>query len=842
MNHVLDPGPTGFRICRGADPMGRTAAIPVAAPEPTASLRRAPRSCAHCGLDLGAGHREQDGPFCCQGCRTVYHLIHDAGLDRYYELRRGETAPAPQLRPDNFAWLDLQLEDPAHRVGEGVVRLRLDLQGVHCAACVWLLEQLFARRPAGRDLCINPALGTVELVWDTRLGSLRDYLAEAEGFGYRFGPAHAKPAPRSRGILVRMAVAVAAAMNVMMFSLSYYFGLAPGEQGPAYVMFGRLSFALCTVAVAFGGWPFFTAAWRGLRRRVVHLDLPIALGILLSWGGSVHAYLTAGPAAAYFDTVTIFVALMLVGRWLQEWVLERNRNSLLASGGIADLYARRLVDGRLQAVAAAELRTGDEIWVAPGDLVPVAGVPLHREALVSLDWITGESAAQVRRPGERVPAGAINAGETGFRLAAVEDFSDSQLHDLLRLDAAREADADAPRDAWHRIATVYVAAVLALATIGFLAWRGAGLQRAVAVAVSVLVVTCPCALGLAVPLARELVHVGLRRRGVLLRRSSYLEKALRVRKILFDKTGTLTRGLLALADASRREALGLPLAERRVLWNMTGRSSHPVSRCVAAALSLNDAASVHDGAARLDPAADDVREIPGEGLVWERDDAVWRFGRPAFALPDAAATGYAGRSVFSRDGAPLAALALVEEMKSDAASEVARLQAAGYEVHLLSGDAPERVQAAAAALGLDAGRARGGLSPQAKADAVRALDERDTLMVGDGLNDSPSFDAAWTAATPAVDRAVLPHKADFYYLGDGVAAVRRSLDAARRLRDVQRGNLAFSGIYNLVAVGLCLSGLVTPVVAAVLMPVSSVTVVVVTAVRLGARRSLWTSC
>lgn len=793
----------------------------------------------HCGLELGPDHREQDGPFCCRGCRAVHDLIHGAGLDRYYELRRGESAPAPQLRPDNFAWLELLLEDPAHGVGEGVVRLRLELQGVHCAACVWLLEQLFARRAAGRDLRINPALGTVEIVWDTRLGSLRDYLAEAEGFGYRFGPAHARPAPRSRGILVRLAVAVAAAMNVMMFSLSYYFGLAPGEQGPAYVMFGRLSLALCTVAVAVGGWPFFTAAWQGLRRRVVHLDLPIALGMILSWGGSVHAYLTAGPESAYFDTVTIFVALMLVGRWLQEWVIERNRNSLLSSGGIADLYARRLVDGRLQAVSASELRAGDEIWIAPGDLVPVAGVPLHREALVSLDWITGESAAQVRLPGERVPAGAFNTGETGFRLAAVEDFSDSRLHELLRLDDARVADAAAPRDAWHRIATAYVVAVLALSVIGFVTWYGAGPQRAVAVAVSVLVVTCPCALGLAVPLARELAHVGLRRRGVLLRRDSYLEKALRVRKILFDKTGTLTRGLLALSDASRRELLALPAAERRVLWNLAGRSGHPVSRCVAAALSLNDAAAPL-GADRLDPAADDVREVPGEGLVWERDGVVWRFGRPSFAVP-ASAGASAGRSVFSRDGAPLAALALVEEMKTDAAAEVARLQAAGYEVHLLSGDAPARVLETAAALGLAPGRARGGLTPRGKADAVRALDDRDTLMVGDGLNDSPSFDAAWTAATPAVDRAVLPHKADFYFLGDGVAAVRRSLEAAHRLRVVQRGNLVFAGIYNLTAVGLCLAGVVTPVVAAVLMPVSSVTVVAATAARLGAGRSPWTS-
>jgi len=794
--------------------------------------------CIHCGLDLGAAHDSGLGPFCCQGCRTVYQLINDTGLERFYDLRPGSITPPADLRPDNLAWLEIMLADPDNLLGEGLVRLRLDLQGVHCAACVWLLEQLFARRSAGRSLIINPALGTVELIWDTRHGDLGEYLTEAERFGYRFGPPRKSRRRRSRSLQIRMGIAIAVALNVMMYSLGYYFGLSPQDGGPAYVLFGRLSFVLAGLVVIIGGWPFFTSAWHGLRRRVIHLDLPIALGMLFGYAGSVVVYFSEGPEAAYFDTISIFVALMLVGRWLQEWVLEKNRNALLESGGIADLYARRFQDGCLRAVPAAEIVSGDELWIAPGDLVPVASVLMQRDAVISLDWITGESDTQAREPGEKMPAGAFNAGEQGFRTAAVEDFSDSRLHELLRVGTGQREEG---RGWWHKVSTVYVVAVFLLALCGFLVWSGAGLRKATEVAVAVLVVTCPCALGLAVPLARELVHVALRRHGVLLRSESYLDRALQIRKILFDKTGTLTCGKLTLTEASRRALLALPPVQRAVLWNMTSRSNHSVSRCVAAALGVAGGATDPDGA-ELDPQADGVREIGGHGLRWADETGVWRFGRAAFALNGVPVQEKpTEQTFFSLDGHSLLGLSFAEEMKSDAREEVGSLADAAYEVHLLSGDAPERVLRAAAELGLPTARARGGLTPESKAEAVKELDADDTLMIGDGLNDSLSFDAAWCAATPAVDRAVLPHKADFYYLGNGVSAVRRTLRAAGRLRTVQRGNLVFAVVYNAAAVALCLGGLVTPVVAAVLMPLSSVIVVSMTTARLAGGRSAWMS-
>jgi len=365
------------------------------------------------------------------------------------------------------------------------------------------------------------------------------------------------------------------------------------------------------------------------------------------------------------------------------------------------------------------------------------------------------------------------------------------------------------------------------------------------VAVSVLVITCPCALGLALPLGAELVRMALRRRGVLLRRQRFLSRGRRVRKVIFDKTGTITRARLALTPASRRELARLAPERRAVLRAMTARSSHPVSRCLHAALTLagGDRDELPPGA---DP--DTVREAVGRGLAWTVGDREYRLGRPAFALGEGAAADAPGPAeaaavtgaVFACDGVPLARWTFREDLRPDAVDEVRRLQEQGYAVYLLSGDRTERVRAAARRLGLPPERVAGDLSPEAKADAVRELDEADTLMVGDGLNDAPALSAAWTAATPGADQAVMTARADLYYLGDGVSAVRRALQAVHRLHRVQRDVLVLAALYNLGAVAACLAGVVGPLAAAVLMPLSSVTLVGMTAWRLTGRRA-WSS-
>jgi Cu2+-exporting ATPase len=370
------------------------------------------------------------------------------------------------------------------------------------------------------------------------------------------------------------------------------------------------------------------------------------------------------------------------------------------------------------------------------------------------------------------------------------------------------------------------------------------------VTVSILVVTCPCALGLATPLAHELVHAALRRRGIFLREGSFLDRAVAIRRVVFDKTGTLTLARLTLCPRSRETLRELDSATRAVLRGMTVRSNHPASRCLADELRVagptaGGATAPMAGPGGIEITEDEVRELPGQGLEWQRGVQVYRLGRQAFALGTGAETSDAGDSeedtCFTVDGRLLAEFSFSEEIRHDAVAEVQRLEESGIEVRLLSGDTPARTREVAAALGLAEGRYEGGLDPAAKAVRIRELDRHDTMMVGDGLNDAPSFDAAFCTATPAVDRPALPARADLYYLGEGVGAVRRTISAARVLRRVVRSNLAFALFYNVAALGLCFAGLVSPLLAAILMPLSSLSVVGHTVYRLSTRSPEWMS-
>jgi P-type Cu2+ transporter len=801
--------------------------VSAAAHEP-APVPVATAECRHCGLPIPAERRARGDGFCCAGCARVHELLHGAGLGRYYELRGETGTPPAELHTGGMAWLDPLLA-PGDAEPRRARSLRLDVQGVHCAACVWLLRELFLRRDGAVELRVNPASGSTELTYLPARLDVRSYLAEVERFGYRFGPPSVHRPPGSRALLIRLGICAAAAGNVMLFSFALYAGLGP-QDGALYPLFGALALALTALTVAVGGWVFFRAAIAGLRLGVAHLDLPIALGIALSFAGSVYAHAARGPQVAYYDTVAVFVTLMLLGRFLQEQVLERNRASLLAAPGVEGLMVRRLRGGRPEAMSAAAIAPGDDLLVVPGDVVPVAAVALGGGGVVALDWITGEPETLPVAAGAAVPAGAFNAGTTGLTVSAVEPFAASRLHDLLGA-GGTEQPLGPSAAWWHRLGTIYVGVVLTLATVGLVVWLPRGIEEALRVTIAVLIVTCPCAVGLAVPLARELTHAGLRAGGVFVRRPGFLDRALRVRTVLFDKTGTLTRGRLVLREDSARALAALDGEARSVLGALAMRSNHPASRALAAA----PGAGCGEGAA--DAAA--IEELPGQGLVWRRAAAVWRLGRPAFAAPGAGAA--AGETWLSRDGDPVARFAFAEEVRGDVAAEIGRLEALGLDVRVLSGDHPERVRAVATSLGLAGERAEGGLDPEAKAARVRSLDRHDTLMVGDGINDAPAFAAAFCTATPAVQEPHLPARADLYYLGDGIAAVRRSLAAARRLRRVVWGNLGFAIAYNLVALALAFAGRVTPVLAAVLMPASSLTVVGITIGRLAGRRRAWRS-
>jgi len=802
--------------------------------------------CRHCASAIPAGLVDVAPGFCCRGCAAVHALLVAEGLTRFYDLAGGDVAPAPEAAASAgaHAWLDPLVAAalaklPADGEREAVpssepggsepvrgfrATIDLDVQGIHCAACVWLLAELAKRR--GAAFTVNSALGTAQLRFP-RGFDVAAFVVEAERFGYRLGAPHKSDEHtpvRKSSLPLRLGICVALTMNIMLFAVSFYVGLTPAG-GPLFGIFSRLTFIFSTAVVVIGGSVFFASAWRALRRRVLHLDLPIALGILLGYGSSLVASRFGRADVTYLDTLSVFVTLMLVGRWLEERVVERNRRFLLEDGGLEGVTVRRLVDGRVESIPAPRLAAGDVLLLAPGDLLPVDGELVDAEATVSRDWITGEAEPSTLTAGATVEAGSCNRGRRAIRVRAKTALEGSPLHRLIRGVAARaEGDAlPAHLKYVDRFARVYVASVLALGALALAIWIPLDHQRALEVAAALLVITCPCAIGIAAPLAHELVLARLRRGGLFVTRGDLLARLTRVRTLIFDKTGTLTLGRLRLADEARHAVAALDPEARDAAYDMAARSSHPVSVVLSEALAAAGA-RLSDGA--------DVHEVPGCGLELRRGGHLYRLGRfDRHAADDR-------DSILSVDGTELARFAVIEQLRPDAKAELARLAAAGLEIHLLSGDAPARVQAIAAQLGLPADRARGGLSPDEKAAAVVALDggRENTLYLGDGVNDALAFERAFCAGTPAIDRPIIPGKADFFLVGEGLAPLTEGLALARLLQRVLKRNLMIAIAYNTIGVGLCLAGLMTPVIAAVAMPVSSLSIIGLTVSSLTARR------
>lgn len=774
----------------------------VAASAPARAGRAAVKpGCRHCGAPLADAAARESG-FCCPGCAYVHRLVHEHGLDGYYRIKDDITAPVDStvFQPRDFAWLERLQAEAESAAGTRTPELRLGLQGISCAGCVWLIERLFQQQAGARTIVVNAQLGQMELRWTPGEFSVADFARRLHAFNYLVGPADANaPDGEGRALVRRIGLCAAFALNVMLFTLPSYFGM---ERTFAYAhLFGTLSLVFGTLSVLAGGGYFLQRAWQGLRLGVLHIDLPISLGIVGAYAGSLYGWFTGHDGYVYFDFVATFILLMLIGRWAQVAAVDRNRRRLLAQQPQPQRISVRSADGPPVAVPPAELRAGQVFVLAAGQILPVEAQLGATAATFSLASINGEAAPRVFAAGQRVPAGAVNVGRAAVEFTAAESWADSLLAELTQ---SRMAEG-VRHEFLDRVIRGYLIGILVIAALSGIVWAATtgDLPRTGAVVTAVLVVSCPCAIGLAFPLADEIAAVALRRRGVFVRESDLWAKLSRVRRLVFDKTGTLTLETPALRDpAAVRE---LTDETRDALFTLVRDNPHPVAQCLLEGL-LSSGATPH--ALSLP-----VQEEIGQGLTagaWSLGRAGWRDSGPVD-----------GATVLTRDGAVVARFEFLDAVRSDVPGELRALADRGLAAHVLSGDQPEKVAALARELGLPADHALGGLSPRDKAEWIRRHDRRDTLMLGDGANDSLAFDAAWCRGTPVIHRGVLEQKADFYYLGRGIGGIRALFEIDAIRRRTQSLILGFSIIYNVLAVGLAVAGVMNPLVAAVLMPVNS---------------------
>ncbi len=748
------------------------------------------KRCEHCDLPLAPGQAR----FCCAGCERVFALLHEEGLGRYYDLRRGPGVAVDDGAPtlEGADWID--------RIEAGEA-LDLDVQGLHCAACVWLLESLYRRHGKG-ELEVSSVLGRASLR-PAEGDDVRGFAEDVERFGYRLRPAGDDDQPRSDGLLLRFGISVALAGNGMMYALATYVGL---EGGPVHRFFAQLGMAAATLSVLVGGSYFIERAGRALARRQVSLDLPIALGILLAYAGALFSFFVRGEAR-YADTLAIFVALMLGGRWLRERALERDRARASRADGAEHLEAR-LAAGR-RAIGVRQLRPGMRLWLERGALVPVEATLEEGPARFRLDWIDGEAEPRTFATGERVPAGAFLAEGRAQVVRAEQTFEESSLSRLLTRPVHR---AEGGARFWSRAALLLVAVVLVSAAVGGVAWAViGGPAMALEVATAILVVSCPCAFGLAAPMAHELAAARLRRRGLFVRSPDLFDRALAVRQVVLDKTGTLTTGVPALRNPCVLDGLGADSARR--LATLAAASLHPKARAVSEALVRRGIRPDEDAR---------PEEVVGRGV--RLGDA--RLGAPEWVGVET------GDLAFT-DGAVTLALEVGERVRPDVHEELDRLRAQGIDIAVLSGDRPERVAEVARELGIE--RAFGSRSPEDKATWIAAHDAGRTLFLGDGLNDGPGADAAAVSGCAALDRPFMATRTDFFVTGAGLAPLTALLQTAGELRRTLRQVYAFALTYNLGAIGVAAAGLMAPWLAAIVMPISSLATLTYVGWRLGPR-------
>jgi Cu2+-exporting ATPase len=798
------------------------------------------KTCFHCGLPLAGriytavvqGCRQNT---CCRGCQAVAELIAGQGLESYYRNRTAfpasPEAPGSSVTP--VAPYDCY-DSPALqagyviRVSEREREAALLLEGVTCAACLWLIEQRLLRLDGVTAATANHGSCRLRVRWDESRVPLSAILAAVAALGYQ---AHLYDGNRSEALLARerrtllwrLFVAAFGMMQVMMYAFPVY--VAGGDM-PADVerLMQFAGLALTLPVMLWSAQPFYRGAWRGLMARMPGMDVPVSIGILTAFAASVLATLR-GDGAVYYDSVCMFVFLLLGTRYLELNARayasrEQDRLARLVPA-IAERLPRYPDPGTRESVPAAALRPGDVVLIRPGAAVPGDGIVITGVSCVNEALLTGESTPQPRVPGDRIVAGSVN-GESALiarmqhtgqqtTVAAIVRLMDRALQDKPRL--ASLAD---------RIAGRFVLALLLLVAASGIAWWFVDSARVLWVIISLLVVTCPCALSLATPAALVAATGSLSRRGILVTRANALQALASATHFVFDKTGTLTAGRMSLIGVIPLEGHSRETATAMVAALETA-SEHPAGRALAAA-----------GPVPARCQARQLRYYAGQGVEGIVDGVRMRAGTPCFVaelngLPLPADLAFVSDDVttvaLGNEHGWVALFTLGDTLRPDARRVVQRLAERGLQVCLLSGDRAPSVNRVAQRLNIRVATAEA--TPVDKVEYVRKLqaDGAVVAVIGDGINDAPVLAQAQVSVAMAAGTELARLSADVVLLTDRLEPLLEAVTIARRTLRIIRQNFAWAIAYNAIAVPLAIMGQVTPLVAAVGMSASSLLVI-----------------
>ncbi len=823
-------------------------------------------NCYHCQQPVPAGIHITDDhghAYCCHACEAVAHIISAHHLEQYYQVR-DRPAPRPEHPYDPAHWQAYDLPEIAaqytYKDGDDQ-EIHLYIDGLHCAACTWLISHALQDAHGISHTRINLGTGRAEIRWrDTPLSAI---LATIASLGYTPNlhtpdEEDNKQRRERNHDLLRLIVAGLGMMQVMMFATGLYTGAWHGIDHEYEQLLRWISLLCSAPVMLYAGYPYLKNAWLGLRHRQPNMDLPIALACAGAWLASLYHTLI-GRGEIYYDGVTMFIFFISISRYLEAHTRRRARHN-------QQHFARLLPDavykyndrGEAQLVPLPTIQPGDHIRVLPTHTIPVDGEITGGASRIDENMLTGESTPQYKTSGDRVHAGSTNL-QSPLDIRVTQTGQQTTLAAIRRISARAEQHRSPQIDRNQALAQQTVLAVLILAAAGYLLWQWIEPARAFDIALAILVATCPCALSLATPTVLTAALNHAHKHHILIKNSNTLDRLTHIRRILFDKTGTLTQGKYQLR---RSDYYGEPQRLLAIAKTLETHSTHPI----AWYYSQQPVANV---------AMDNIEQHSGKGISGDYDGSRWHIGSaaymqengveipPADLPPPPVGEGWGGGVKKSRmattdnkavpcdpkltpprpsptgGGSALtdantthvylaenrelrAHYQLGDPERDNLAATLARLQA-HYHLAIASGDRAENVARLAARYGIT--DRHGGLAPAAKLALLEANDPEHTLMIGDGINDAPVL--ARASVSVAVGRAnpLSQTHADIVLLKNGPEALPYLLDLAARSRRITRQNLIWATVYNLTILPLAISGYLTPWIAALGMSTSSLLVI-----------------
>ncbi len=784
--------------------------------------------CDHCHLEfekemlIAEDIGDERKYFCCKGCQGVYHLLRSEGLDDFY-AKAGDT----KLQPATTVSSDLSKFDTDGFVKkyvkevDGLHEVSLIIEGIHCSACVWLNEKVLHKSEGIIDVNVNYTNHKAKIVWDPDVLKLSDIIAKIQSIGYNAYPYDAKIQEERankarRDYYARLLVGVFATMNIMWIAIAQYVGYFTGIRTDMKNILNIAEFVLATPTLFFTGWVYFKGAYFGLKNRFINMDFLVATGASLAYIYSIYAMLTQ-RGEVYFDSVTMIITFIFIGKYLEVLSKKKAVDTLdtMTSSLPTELIVVKGDEKQLKSVE--EICEGDIIEVKPGDKIVIDGDIIVGEGSFDESSLTGESLPVFKKEGDSLISGSVCL-DSVIRYHATKSYDTSMLSTIVTLLEDSVTKKPKIEKLANEISGYFSVAILSIALMTFFGWYfyEGSFEHALIVAISVIVIACPCALGLATPVA-TLVGLGEgAKKGILFKEALYLETMAKSDVLLLDKTGTITQGMPEVVTYKQYEAFDINL-----LYSLVKSSKHPISKGVCAYLEKEfDTLKEY--------ILSDMKNIQARGIEAKYDGKrVLGGSQEFFADENIEITIKEDDSLFAFgiDQKIVCYMTLKDQPKEGAADAIKRIKSMGIVPVMLTGDHENVAQKIASQVGVQ--NVHAGLLPMDKAAIVDQYhkDNKIVIMAGDGINDALALSKSDIAIAMGSGADISVEVSDVILLDDKITSLADALKLSRATYRNVKQNLGLSLVYNLLTIPLAVAGYVIPLVAALSMSLSSLLVV-----------------